>query len=107
MVLSDSEKLGRSLPLLPACGFILSLLFLVLCTSIDVEAATFARDARTELSVDTPGSPVASGIFRPAHVADSPGEEGFDFSGNLKLDGKLYRLEEPSGQKTNARVDVE
>jgi len=107
MVLYDSEKLGRSLLLLPACGFILSLLFLVLCTSIDTEAATFARDAKTELSVDPPGSPDASGIFGLAYFADSLGEEDFDFSGNLKLDGKLYRLEEPSDQKTNAGVFIE
>jgi uncharacterized protein YecT (DUF1311 family) len=100
MVLYDLEKLGRSL------GFILSLLFLVLCTSIDMKAATFARDAKTELSVDPPGSPDASGIFGLAHFADSPGEEDFDFSGNLKLDGKLYRLEEPSDQKSNASVAI-
>ena len=107
MVLYDLEKLGRSLLLLPVFGFILSLLFLVLCTSIDIEAATFARDAKTELSVDPPGSPDASGIFGLAHFADSPGEEDFDFSGNLKLYGKLYRLEEPSDQKTSAWVVIE
>ncbi len=107
MVLSDSEKLSRSLLLLPGCGFILSLLFLVLCTSIDIEAATFARDAKTELSVDPPGSADASGIFGLAYFAESPGEEDFDFSGSLKLDGKIYRLEESSDQKSNARVVIE
>ncbi len=107
MVLSDSEKLSRSLLLLPGCGFILSLLFLVLCTSIDIEAATFARDAKTELSVDPPGSADASGIFGLAYFAESPCEEDFDFSGSLKLDGKIYRLEESSDQKSNARVVIE
>jgi len=107
MVLYDSEKSGRSLLLLPGCGFILSLLFLVLCTSLDIEAATFARDAKTELSVDPPGSPDASGIFGLVHFADSPGEEDFDFSGSLKLDGKLYRLEQPSEQKSDAVVVID
>jgi uncharacterized protein YecT (DUF1311 family) len=104
--MSDSEKLGRSLHLLPVCGFI-PLLFLVLCPSIDIEAATFARDAKTELRVDPPGSPDASGIFDLAHFTESPGEGDFDFSGSLKLDGKLYRLEESSDQKNNARVVIE
>src|SRR5258708_34247074 len=103
MVLSDSEKLGQSLPLLPACGFILSLLFLVLCTSIDVEAATFGRDARTGLSVDPPGSPDASGIFGLAHFPHSPGDEDFNFIGNLELDRKLDQLKDPPGRKTQPR----
>ena len=103
----DSEKLGRSLHLSPVCGFILPSLFFVLCSSIDIEAGIFARDAETELSVDPPGSADASGIFGLTHFADSSVEEDFDFSGSLKSYGRLYRLEESSDQKSNARVVIE
>jgi uncharacterized protein YecT (DUF1311 family) len=105
--MSDSEKLGRSLHLSPMCGFILPSLFFVLCSSINIEAGIFARDSETELSVDPPGSPDANGIFSFTHFAKSSIEEDFDFGGSLKSDGRLYRLEEPPDQKSNASVVIE
>jgi len=56
--------------------------------------------------VDPPGSADASGIFSLARFAVSPIDEDFDFAGRLRLDGKLYRLEEPSDQKSNASVVI-
>jgi uncharacterized protein YecT (DUF1311 family) len=88
-------------------GFIIWSLLVGLCCANDLQAATFARDAETELSVDPPGSPDASGIFSFTRFTQSPIEEDFDFGGRLKSDGKLYRLEEPPDQKSNASVVIE
>jgi uncharacterized protein YecT (DUF1311 family) len=92
---------------LPVCCFIISSLLVGLCSANDVQGATFARDAETELSVDPPGSPDASGIFSLTRFTQSPSKEDFDFGGSLKLDGKLYRLEEPPDRKSNASVSIE
>jgi uncharacterized protein YecT (DUF1311 family) len=89
---------------LTLCRFIFSSLFFVLCSAIRIEAAIFACDAETELSVDPPSSPDASGIFSFTRFAQSPIEEDFDFGGSLKLDGKLYRLEEPSDQNVTVVI---
>jgi uncharacterized protein YecT (DUF1311 family) len=88
-------------------GFILSFLFYGLFSSVRIEAATFARDNETELSIDPPSSPDGSGIFSFARFAEAPTGEDFDFGGSLKLDGKLYRLEEPADQKGHAKVAIE
>jgi len=93
--------------LLGASRFIVSSLIFIFCSLIHVQAATFARDAETELWVDPPGSPDGSGIFSFAQFADSSVGEDFDFGGSLKLDGKVYRQEEPSDQKSNAKIAIE
>jgi len=100
--------------LLRASRFILSSLFFIFCPFIHIKAATFARDAETELSVDPTGSdengvfkPNGGGIFSFAQFANSSTEEDFDFGGQLKLDGKLYRQDEPSDQKSNFKVAIE
>jgi uncharacterized protein YecT (DUF1311 family) len=94
--------------LLGASRFILSSLFFIFCSFIHIQAAaTFARDAETELWVDPPASPDGSGIFSFTHFADSSMGEDFDFGGRLTLDGKVYRMEQPSDQKTTAKVAIE
>ncbi len=107
MLRAQAQISRPSLNFLPVCRFILPSLFFVLCSSINIEAAIFARDSETELSVDPPASPDANGIFSFSNFAKSSIEEDFDFSSSLKLDGKLYRLEESSDQKSNARVVIE
>jgi uncharacterized protein YecT (DUF1311 family) len=87
--------------------FLISSLLVGLSSANHLQGATFARDAETELSADPPGSPDASGTFNFTHYTQSPVDEDFDFSGSLKLDGKLHRLEEPSDQKSNASVAIE
>jgi uncharacterized protein YecT (DUF1311 family) len=89
------------------CCFIVSFLLVGLCPANDLQGATFARDAETELNVDPPGSPDASGIFRFTRFTLSPIEDDFDFGGSLKLDGKLSRLEESPDQKSDASVAIE
>jgi uncharacterized protein YecT (DUF1311 family) len=101
--------------LLGASRFILSSLFFFFCSFIPIKAATFARDAETELSVDPTGSSDGSGNFKPdgggifsfVHFANSSTGEDLDFGGRLKLDGKVYRQEEPSDQKSNVKVAIE
>jgi uncharacterized protein YecT (DUF1311 family) len=88
------------------CCFVISSLLVGLSSANHLEGATFARDAETELSVDPPGSPDASGIFSFTRFTQSSIEDDFDFGGSLKLDGKLYQLEEPSDQKSNASVAI-
>jgi uncharacterized protein YecT (DUF1311 family) len=107
MLCVQAQILRPLLNLPTVCGFILSSLFFVLCSPNNLEAAIFARDSQTELSVDPPGSPDAPGIFSFAHFTNSLTDEDFDFGGSLKLDGKLYRLEEPPDQKSNAKVEIE
>jgi uncharacterized protein YecT (DUF1311 family) len=92
--------------LLVGC-YIISSLLVGLCSANNLQGATFARDTETELSVDPPGSPDASGIFSFTRFTQLPIEDDFDFGGSLKLDGNLYRLEEPSDQKSNASVAIE
>jgi uncharacterized protein YecT (DUF1311 family) len=87
-------------------GFIIASLLFALCSANNLQAATFARDSETELSVDPPGSPDARGIFSFTRFTQSPIEEDFDYGGSLKLDGKVYRLEEPSDQKSNPSVAI-
>jgi hypothetical protein len=104
---SKAAESRSQIRFLLVCGFIISSLLAGLCCANDLQAATFARDAETELSVDPPGSPDASGIFSLTRFTQSPIEEDFDFGSRLKLDGKLYRLEEPPDQKSNAIVVIE
>ena len=100
---------------LGASRFILSSLFFIFCPFIHIKAATFARDAETELSVDPTGSADGSGIFKPdgggtfsfTLFANSLTGKDFYFGGRLKLDGKVYRQEEPSDQKSNVKVAIE
>jgi len=105
--LSKAAESRSQIRFLLVCGFIISSLLVGLCCANDLQAATFVRDAETELSVDPPGSPDASGIFSFTRFTQSPIEEDFDFGGRLKSDGKLYRLEEPPDQKGNASVVIE
>jgi uncharacterized protein YecT (DUF1311 family) len=93
--------------LLGASRFILLSLFFIFCPFIHIKAATFARDAETELSVDPTGSSDGGGIFSFTQFANSSTEEDFDFGGRLKLDGKVYRQEDPSDQKSDAKVAIE
>jgi len=100
--------------LLGASRFILSSLLFIFCPFIHIKAATFARDAETELSVDPTGSdengtfkPDGGGIFSFAQFANSSTGEDFAFGGRLKLDGKVYRQDEPSDQKSNFKVAIE
>jgi uncharacterized protein YecT (DUF1311 family) len=89
------------------CCFVISSLLVGFSSANHLQGATFARDAETELSVDPPGSPDGSGIFSFTRFTQSPVEDDFDLGGSLKLDGKLYRLEEPPDQKSNFSVTIE
>jgi uncharacterized protein YecT (DUF1311 family) len=88
-------------------GLIASSLLFGFCLATHLQAMILARDADTELSIDPPGSPNTTGIFSLAHFSDSASEEDFNFSGSMKLDGKLYRLEQPPDQKSNASVVID
>jgi uncharacterized protein YecT (DUF1311 family) len=104
----QAQRLVLSINLLGASRFILPSLFFIFCSFNHVQAATFARDDETELSADPTGSPDdGSGIFSFAHFTDSSTEDDFQFGGSLKLDGKIYRLEEPPDQKSEAKVAIE
>ena len=89
------------------CSFIVASLFFGFCLADPLPAMILARDADTELSIDPPGSPNTGGIFSLAHFADSASEEDFNFGGSLKVDGKLYRLEQPPDQKSKASVAID
>jgi uncharacterized protein YecT (DUF1311 family) len=99
-----TTKLNRSVSLLKVCALILSLLFLGFASHL--EAAIFARDSETELAIDLPDSAGAGGTFSLTHFTSSSAEEDFDFGGSLKLDGKIYRLEEQPDEKSNASVVI-
>jgi uncharacterized protein YecT (DUF1311 family) len=85
--------------------FVICLLF-GFCLATRSHATILARDAETELNIDPPSSPEGRGIFSFYHFTESPAEEDFDFGGSLKLDGKLYRLEEPD-KEDHAEVAIE
>jgi uncharacterized protein YecT (DUF1311 family) len=87
------------------CKFVICLFF-GFCLATRSHATILARDAETELNIDPPSSPDGRGIFSFTHFTESPAGEDFDFGGGLKLDGKLYRLEEPD-QKDHAEVAIE
>jgi uncharacterized protein YecT (DUF1311 family) len=72
---------------------------------LECKAAVFARDAETEVSLDPPGSPDGEGIFSFVHFSATANGQDFDFGGRMKLDGKIYRLEE--AEKSNAKVEIE
>jgi uncharacterized protein YecT (DUF1311 family) len=86
--------------------FVICLLF-GFCLATRLDATILARDAQTELNIDPPGSPDGRGIFNLTHFTASSLGEDFDFGGSLKLDGKLYQLEEPPEQKGHAEVVIE
>jgi hypothetical protein len=88
-------------------SFIIASLLFGFCLAKPLPAMILARDADTELSIDPPGSPNTSGIFSFARFADSASEEDFNFSGSLKVDGKLYQLEQPPDQKSKASVVID
>jgi uncharacterized protein YecT (DUF1311 family) len=100
----NTTKLNRSVSLLEVCGLILSLLFFGF--SSHLEAAIFARDSETELAIELPDAAGAGGTFSLTHFTSSSAEEDFDFGGSLKLDGKIYRLEEQPDEKSNASVVI-
>jgi uncharacterized protein YecT (DUF1311 family) len=109
MPLSSRESRGikgRRWPS-PFCSFVISPLLFGFCTAAHLDATILARDADTELSIDPPGSPDANGIFSFTHFADSASKEDFNFGGNLKSDGKLYRLEQSPDQKSEASVVID
>jgi uncharacterized protein YecT (DUF1311 family) len=97
---------GRRWPA-PLCSFVISPLLFGFCSAAHLDATILARDADTELSIDPPGSPDANGIFSFTHFADSASKEDFNFGGNLKSDGKLYRLEQSPDQKSKASVVID
>lgn len=109
MPLSSRESRGikgRRWPS-PFCSFVISPLLFGFCTAAHLDATILARDADTELSIDPPGSPDANGIFSFTHFADSASKEDFNFGGNLKSDGKLYRLEQSPDQKSEVSVVID
>jgi uncharacterized protein YecT (DUF1311 family) len=107
MLRVQAQVLRPSVNLLTGYGLILTSLPFFLCSFINLEAATFARDSETELAVDPPGSAEGSGSFNFTRFANSSADKDFSFGGGLKVDGKLYRLEEQPDQKSNAKVEIE
>jgi uncharacterized protein YecT (DUF1311 family) len=101
------EKSNSSFNLPVVRSFISAALLFGFCSANNLEAAIFARDSVTDLTIDPPGSAGASGIFSFAHFANSTTDEDFDFGGGLKLDGNLYRLDEQPDQKNDAKVVIE
>jgi uncharacterized protein YecT (DUF1311 family) len=88
-------------------SFIIGSLLFAFCLADPLHAMILARDTDTELSIDPPGSPNTSCIFSLARFADSASEEDFTFGGSLKVDGKLYRLEQLPDQKSQASVVID
>jgi uncharacterized protein YecT (DUF1311 family) len=96
---------GLPLSLHTLRGAVLASLFLVVGLPVQIEAAVFARDSRTELAIDPPGSADGIGIFSLVHFTDSVNGQDFNFGGTMKLDGKIYRLQET--EKAGAKVEIE
>ena len=69
-------------------------------------ADKYARDDRTELSVDLPTDAATSGTFSLRRYSDQPSQDDAQFDGSLKLDGSDYRSESNETQpgKLTARV---
>ena len=87
--------------------FVLASLLFGFCSANNLEAAIFARDSETEVTIDPPGSVGSSAIFSFARYATTSADADFDFGGTLKLDGSVYRLEEQSDQKSEAKVVID
>jgi uncharacterized protein YecT (DUF1311 family) len=107
MLSAKAAKSGSSLKQPVTGTFFGVVLLFVFCPAHKLEADIFARDSQTELTIDPPASADGRGIFSLAHFIDSSNGEDFDFSGSLKSDGKLYRLEEPPDHKSGASITVE
>ncbi len=101
------RKLSPLFRLFSVCTFILTPLLLATCLVDKLEAATFARDSQTELTIDPPGSAGASSDFSFTRYADASPDEDFYFGGTLKLDGSVYRMEEQPDQKSNTKIAIE
>ena len=69
----------------------------------------YARDDRTELSVDLPTDVGTPGSFSLYRYTDQPGQDDVRFDGTLKLDGPIYRsesnAEQPEKLTAHTRAD--
>jgi uncharacterized protein YecT (DUF1311 family) len=69
-------------------------------------ADRYARDDRTELSVDLPTDAATPGTFSLRRYSDKPSQDDAQFDGSVKLDGSTYQSEPNRDQpgKLTARV---